>query len=331
MTKTNTKLLIETSKQSDESACAQIQKKWTALSPENFFDEVIVLKRGQLKKCPFDDRDLVVLLNDDLTPAFSLDLFLSQARTQEATLGFHFQKGQDSNELFFPDPLKRRVDLINASQKSRYADGLGYSSLFYGPYKAALRPLSQKFETCDYAYHAGVTQRSALKGALFLDRDGVIIEDGRYLFEPEKVVLKEGVVDLIKRARERGLFVFCLTNQSGVARGYFSVDQMKSCHQKIDQLLGLQGVAIDEWFYSPYHPEGSEAHFAQHSMTRKPLPGMLMAAAMKYSLCLEKSVMVGDNLSDQLDCPGLKVYLTPGHYSLEGAKCEVVQLDQIVL
>jgi D-glycero-D-manno-heptose 1,7-bisphosphate phosphatase len=316
-------LVIETQSSLDEKTNIELKKTWLSLLPHpanQQLEDCVVVDRLGLKKLKLDQQKYVLLVHHQNTPHYHLDLFFSQYREAQPLMGLHRSESL-MDENFFPDLVSKKAELILKSKLSDYSDALQWSHLFFGSYADAIKSLRQRFELSFYAYHAGLENlREAPKnGALFLDRDGVLIEDGRYLYEPEKVVLKKGIVELIKRAKEKSYKVFCVTNQSGIARGFFNVEQMRLCHQKIDELLHEQGVSIDEWFYCPYHPEGEVAEFKKLSLLRKPLAGMLLQAAMKHPICFEKSLMIGDNLSDQLDLNNLRVYLTPGHYPLVGA------------
>lgn len=325
----NYHLVIETSLPEDLEHVSEVAEVWKQLLPQNSsyrLDQVHVIKEGSLKKSGLELSGLVLMVHQQKTPQLSLNLFLFQIfhsqNTSKSYLGFTVTKDL-SDQCFFPVTNSRKFTPVKASERTGYADALVWAYLFFGPIDQALKPISQRFEAAEYVYHAGHLDHP-VRGALFLDRDGVLIEDGKYLFEPEQVVLKEGVVELIKRAREKNYFVFCLTNQSGVARGYFTEKQMHQCHQKVTELLASQGQKIDAWYFCPFHKDGEVADYKKHSLLRKPYSGMLLQAVSDHPVDLAGSLMVGDNLSDQLDLVGLTVYLTPGHYPLKGAVSKIV-------
>jgi D-glycero-D-manno-heptose 1,7-bisphosphate phosphatase len=125
--------------------------------------------------------------------------------------------------------------------------------------------------------------------ALFLDRDGVIVEDHGYLSRSADVMPIPGAAGIIALANRRGIPVIEVTNQSGVGRGYYGWEEFQQVEDAIAGELARAGAAIDGVFACPYHP----AHAA-----RKPLPGMLLAARRFLNVELESSWIVGDKLSD---------------------------------
>ena len=129
--------------------------------------------------------------------------------------------------------------------------------------------------------------------ACFLDRDGVINEEVCYLSDPEGVILVPGIADGIKLAREAGYLIVVITNQAGVARGFYSEDCIPLVHAEIQRQLALQNTKIDAFYHCPHHPEYSGA-----CDCRKPKPGMLFAAARDLDIDLSKSFIIGDRLSD---------------------------------
>ncbi len=134
--------------------------------------------------------------------------------------------------------------------------------------------------------------------ACFLDRDGVVNEEVNYLHEPEKVKLCTGTVEAIKLLRQHGYKVIVISNQSGVARGYFSVEELKSVEARLNELLAEQGVSIDATYYCFHYPEGSIPEYAKDCDCRKPKPGMLLQAAKDFDIDLSSSFMIGDRISD---------------------------------
>ncbi len=134
-----------------------------------------------------------------------------------------------------------------------------------------------------------------LRPALFLDRDGTIIENVPYLSDPAKVVLIEGVVERIKAFRGRGFAIVIVTNQSGIARGLCTPDQYRAVEARVQALLGLG--SIDATYACPFLPGGQGLYDVDHSW-RKPSDGMLRAAAADLNLDLSRSIMVGDSFAD---------------------------------
>ena len=155
--------------------------------------------------------------------------------------------------------------------------------------------------------------------ALFLDRDGIINKDFGYIGSKDRVQFIEGVFPLIKLFKEKGWWVFVITNQSGIASGFFSEEDVISLHKWMDSEMKKRSAEVDGWFYCPFHPKGEGPLLKRKSLFRKPNPGMLLSAAEKYSIHLGKSLMIGDKLTDIISLRGLKANLIQGAYPLDGA------------
>ena len=134
--------------------------------------------------------------------------------------------------------------------------------------------------------------------ALFLDRDGVIVEERLYLSDPRDVELLPGITKLIRAARVLGMPVVEVTNQAGIAHGYFTWADFVRVENELTKVLGEQGVAIDAVFACPYHPDGQPPYGQPHHPWRKPNPGMLLEAARLLNLDLKQSIFVGDKATD---------------------------------
>lgn len=130
--------------------------------------------------------------------------------------------------------------------------------------------------------------------AVFLDRDGTIIEDRHYLHKPEEVVLCPGAVAALRRLQEAGFKLIIVTNQSGVGRGYFTMADVESVHAHLETLLAAGGVRIDRIYIAPEAPD-------QPSRYRKPSPQALLDARDEFQLDLGQCHVVGDKLID-LEC-----------------------------
>jgi len=127
--------------------------------------------------------------------------------------------------------------------------------------------------------------------AVFLDRDGTIIIDKGYLCRPEEVAFEHGAIDGLRAISSLGLPIVVVSNQSGVARGYFSSEHVDAVNRRISQLLHLQEVDILAWYFCP-HGDGDACD------CRKPAPGMLVNAARQHDLDLLRSFVVGDKRCD---------------------------------
>jgi D-glycero-D-manno-heptose 1,7-bisphosphate phosphatase len=134
--------------------------------------------------------------------------------------------------------------------------------------------------------------------ALFLDRDGVVIEEKEYIHDPDQVELLSGIPELIRAARSLGMAVVEITNQAGIGRGYFGWREFVQVEDRVSQVLAGQGVSRDAVLACPFHPEGRPPYrIADHSW-RKPNPGMLLEAARLLNLNLNLSMLVGDKVLD---------------------------------
>jgi len=137
-----------------------------------------------------------------------------------------------------------------------------------------------------------------MKKAIFLDRDGTINIDNGYISHHSDFELYPFAAKSLKRLRELGYLIFVVTNQSGIAREYYSVEDLEKIHQKMIRLLAEEGASVDEIFFSPYHHEGHVKPYDIKHEDRKPGLGMFKKALAKYSIASKDSYMVGDRYSD---------------------------------
>jgi D-glycero-D-manno-heptose 1,7-bisphosphate phosphatase len=134
--------------------------------------------------------------------------------------------------------------------------------------------------------------------AVFLDRDGTVIEDPGYLNHPDQVKLLAGAGEAIRELQQLGFKTVVVSNQSGVARGILTEEMLEQIHERLRSLLASLGASLDGIYYCPYHPEGIIPKYRRESDWRKPKPGMLLAAAQEMDLDLKSSWMIGNNPSD---------------------------------
>ncbi|MHC4096445.1 MAG: HAD-IIIA family hydrolase [Planctomycetota bacterium] len=134
--------------------------------------------------------------------------------------------------------------------------------------------------------------------AIFLDRDGTLIEDPGYLNHPEQVTLLEGVAEALIELRNMGYMLIVTTNQSAVARGIVSEKILGEIHNRLRQLLTERGAYLDQIYYCPYHPDGVIPKYCKESDWRKPNPGMLLAASDEMDIDLSQSWKIGDSSRD---------------------------------
>ncbi len=133
---------------------------------------------------------------------------------------------------------------------------------------------------------------------VLLDRDGTIIDDRGYVGSVEAVELLDGAAEAIAALNAAQLPVAVVTNQAGVARGFYGIEDVRAVHAHIDELLAREGAHIDAWLFCPYHPNGIVEEYARWSSDRKPAPGMALAAADRLGLDLGRSWVVGDSECD---------------------------------
>jgi D-glycero-D-manno-heptose 1,7-bisphosphate phosphatase len=133
---------------------------------------------------------------------------------------------------------------------------------------------------------------------LFLDRDGVLNRDVGYVATRDRFEWIDGAIEAVARASRAGWLVFVVTNQSGVARGYFDEAAVRSLMDWMDATLRAQGGRIDDYRYCPYHPDGVIARYARESDWRKPAPGMLLDLLAKWQLDPADCHMIGDQPRD---------------------------------
>lgn len=138
--------------------------------------------------------------------------------------------------------------------------------------------------------------------AAFLDRDGVLVEDKGYAYKIEDLKLLDHVADTLKELQDRGYLLIVISNQAGVARGYFGEDDVKAFHRELARRIEAEsGAKIDAFYYCPHHPQGSVAAYARSCACRKPGIALLTQAADDFAIDWEKSFFVGDRASD-IDC-----------------------------
>jgi len=134
--------------------------------------------------------------------------------------------------------------------------------------------------------------------AVFLDRDGTVVEDAGYIADPGRLRLLPKAAPAIARLNRLGFPVICVSNQSGVARGYFGEDRVRRVNRALDVLLAGRGARIDRYYFCPHLPEGKVAAYRTVCNCRKPAPGMLQDAVRDLGINLPESYLVGDKLSD---------------------------------
>ena len=134
--------------------------------------------------------------------------------------------------------------------------------------------------------------------AAFLDRDGTIIEEVGYLDRPERVEFFPWTIDAIRVLNRAGLAVVLVSNQSGIARGFFTDAVVEEVHQRMADMLAAGGARIDAYYYCPHHPDGRIPALAKVCSCRKPARGLVDRAVTEFGVDPERSFVVGDRWLD---------------------------------
>jgi D,D-heptose 1,7-bisphosphate phosphatase len=163
--------------------------------------------------------------------------------------------------------------------------------------------------------------RRRRRPAVFFDRDGVLNKDDGYVHRIEDFHWLEGAREAVKLCNDRGYLVFVVTNQAGVARGYYGVDAIERLHAWMDERLAEVGAHVDEYQYCPYHEQGTVTEFAKPSDRRKPAPGMLLDCLRGWPVDAGRSFLVGDRASD---IAAAKAAGVPGHLLAGGNLADFV-------
>ena len=140
--------------------------------------------------------------------------------------------------------------------------------------------------------------RKILNRAIFLDRDGTINVEKDYLISPSDFEFLPGVPESLKKLQNAGFLLVIVTNQSGVARGYFSLQQVEKLHLHMSHLLKSYDVSFAGIYVCPHHPTHGQGEFLRECECRKGKPGMLLQAAEDLDIDLSKSFMIGDKIAD---------------------------------
>jgi len=128
---------------------------------------------------------------------------------------------------------------------------------------------------------------------VFVDRDGTIIDETGYLSDPDKARLLPNAARALRMLNELGVPVIVVSNQSGIARGMYTAEDVEKVNRRIRDLLQAEGALVDQVYYCPHHPD-----YGATCDCRKPAPGLLIRGAREFGILLDKSFMVGDKLID---------------------------------
>ena len=138
------------------------------------------------------------------------------------------------------------------------------------------------------------------KPALFIDRDGVINKDTGYLFKKKDFIWRRNIFNFVKKFNDKNYYIFVITNQSGIGRGYYSEKDMKSLHLWMNNFFLKNGAHIDEFFYAPYYKYSKKKNYRKNKKLRKPNIGMIKSAKKKWNIDIKNSLLIGDQDVDKL-------------------------------
>lgn len=301
-------LLFEIEVEPGSGYCKPGPEEYVMFEGRNIFDMDLSLF---IKTCRSLDADMVVALN------------FSDHPWEKRPLGL-----EDDFSLFFrKDPEGQWVDryedggvyyfrkqVFNHIREEIYRSGDLLSDLVLGriPFDPVIKGLPMggrlldEDEILSCCPEKGLVQKRV--PALFLDRDGVIIEDTGYVHGRDLKFI-ERLFPLIENANYENIPVVVVTNQSGVARGYFSEEDVELTHSFINSYLRKRGLGIDRFYYCPYHTDGYEKMYRKRSLCRKPDPGLVLKACRDMGLDLSGSLMIGDRERDRIKLPYLSFHL----------------------
>jgi D-glycero-D-manno-heptose 1,7-bisphosphate phosphatase len=164
--------------------------------------------------------------------------------------------------------------------------------------------------------------------AVFLDRDGTLIEERGYLDRLDLVTPFPYTAGAIRQLRSAGFRIVVVTNQAGVARGFFDESFVRETHRHLDRLLAAEGAAPDAYYYCPHHPEGVVEGYRVLCRCRKPSPGMIERAAIDLNIDVARSFVVGDKwldvgLANQAGARGILVRTGYGEATVDDLPADV--------
>jgi histidinol-phosphate phosphatase family protein len=134
--------------------------------------------------------------------------------------------------------------------------------------------------------------------AVFLDKDGTLVEDVPYNVDPDRIKLGPGAADGLRRLYAAGYRLVVISNQSGVARGLFPEEALAAVEVRLRELLAAEGVPLAGFYWCPHHPEGSVERYRRQCNCRKPAPGLVLGAMAEHGIDPAASWFVGDILDD---------------------------------
>lgn len=214
--------------------------------------------------------------------------------------------------------LPSGIYLVNSNCFKDYKDFINYfkhSSLIKN-----FEHLNKDFNI--YCIPYSICKKASLKerNIAFLDRDGILIKDIGYPHKKEHFHLNNEVLPFLKRLQDYNYEFIIITNQSGIARGLFSISTYKKFHSFLEKEFKKFKLKFLDVYFCPYYEHGKIKRYSKKSILRKPYPGMVLKAFSKYNINYEKSFMIGDKESDIIKLPYLSSYLVKGEFPLEENK-----------
>jgi len=146
-----------------------------------------------------------------------------------------------------------------------------------------------------------------MQKAIFLDRDGTINEEMGYINHPDRFKIFSFVAESIKIFNQSGFLVIIITNQSGIARGYYSETMVQNLHYRLITEMKNQGAQIDAIYYCPHHPTEGRGEYRLECDCRKPKPGLILKAVQQHNISLAASYLIGDRYQDIIMAKQLKM------------------------
>src|SRR5436190_22093397 len=134
--------------------------------------------------------------------------------------------------------------------------------------------------------------------AVFIDKDGTLIPNIPYNIDPGRITIEDETIEGLRILKDEGFLFIVISNQSGIAKGYFKEMDLEQVWNKISALLQKHEISIDAFYYCPHEPNGTVEQYAVECDCRKPLPGMILKAASQLKIDLSQSWMIGDILND---------------------------------
>lgn len=139
-----------------------------------------------------------------------------------------------------------------------------------------------------------------MEKCVFLDRDGVLIKDVGYLKNPDDIIILPGTMDALKDLKSNGFLLIIVTNQAGIAKGFFTISDLENVNKRLLNIYEANGIAIDDLYFCPHHENGTVEPYNIRCSCRKPDTGMVTDGVEKFGIDINKSFMVGDKDSDIL-------------------------------